>query len=69
VEEFGPEAIHNMNNLIPIEYSVHMQISAYYSSIQPFTDGLTVRGWLSTQSFEDQKSFGIWVLQQYGVLQ
>lgn len=46
--------------------SIHAKISGYYSSKQRFTDGMTVREWLSTQSYEDQYSFGINKLIEFG---
>jgi hypothetical protein len=51
-----------------LDATVHTQISAYYSRIQPFTNGQTVRQWLSTQSFETQRQFGQQVLRDFGVL-
>jgi hypothetical protein len=46
---------------------VHQQISGFYSSIQPFTNGQTVRQWLSTQSLEQQVQFGMDTLRRFGV--
>jgi RHS repeat-associated protein len=69
VERFGPEAIHNTENLVNLPHgpgTIHNQISGFYSSKQPFTGGLTVRQWLSTQSFEEQSVFGRNVIQQFG---
>lgn len=40
-------------------------MSGYYSSIQSFTNGQTVRQWLSTQSYEDQWKFGLQVLTEF----
>jgi hypothetical protein len=36
-----------------------VKISGYYSSKQPFSEGKTVRQWLSTKSYEEQYEFGI----------
>ncbi len=69
VERFGAEAIHNTENLATLPHgagTIHNQISGYYSSIRSFTEGQTVRQWLSTQSFADQAAFGRNVLQQFG---
>ena len=55
ISKFGAEKIHNTNNLIKLPHgkgSIHTKISGYYSSKQPFSDGLTVRDWLKSQSFE-----------------
>jgi hypothetical protein len=66
VSQFGAEAIHHGGNLLRIPQAVHQQISAYYSSIRPFTNGQTVRQWLSMQSFQQQMNFGIQTLRQFG---
>ena len=68
---FAANAVHNVNNIISIPNgagSVHAQISGYYSSIPASgaTNGLTVRQWLSGQSFEQQFEFGIDILRRYG---
>jgi RHS repeat-associated protein len=67
VGRFGAETIHNTQNVIALDVGVHRQISAYYSRIQPFTGGQIVRNWLSTQSFEAQREFGVRVLRDFGV--
>ena len=67
--KFGNEAIHNTDNLMVLEHgagSIHAKISGYYSSIQPFTGGVTVRQWLSTQDFQEQYDFGIQILKKFG---
>ncbi|WP_197421738.1 hypothetical protein [Prevotella sp. DNF00663] len=61
--------IHNTNNLIKLPHgagSIHAKVSGYYSSIQPFTGGKTVRQWLSTQSYDAQYKFGIETLKKFG---
>jgi len=69
VERFGPHALHNTENVIAIDEGIHRKISAYYSSKDPrFTGGQTVRQWLSGQSFQAQRKFGLTVLQGYGVI-
>jgi hypothetical protein len=62
VERFGPHALHNTQNVIPLETAVHTEVSRIYSSIRPeITNSrtLTVRQWLSTQSYEAQRAFGL----------
>lgn len=66
VARFGGEAIHNTGNLVRLETGVHRQVSGYYSSIQDFTGGQTVRQWLGTQSLEAQQQFGLDVLRRFG---
>lgn len=71
VAKFGSRSIHNTKNLIKLPAgagSIHAKISGHYSSIQDFTGGVTVRNWLSTQSFEAQYQYGVRILQQYGVI-
>ncbi len=66
---FASTQVNNVNNIISIPHgsgSVHAQISGYYSSIKPFTNGQTVRAWLSGQSFEAQFKFGMDLLKQFG---
>lgn len=65
VERFGPHALHNTKNVIPIEEGVHIRVSAFYSSIRRDITGspLTVRQWLSTQAYEAQREFGLLAIQ------
>ncbi len=68
---FGATAVHNTGNLIRVDATIHGQISGFYSSILPQVTGstsLTVRQWLSTQSFEAQQAFGRDILSFFGVL-
>ncbi len=61
-KRFGSEAINNTENVVALDKNLHDRISAFYSSIR---DGitksstLTVRQWLSTQSYEAQREFGL----------
>lgn len=68
VRQFGPEAIHNTENVIAVNADVHAKVSGYYSSKQGFTGTLTVREWLSTQSFQQQRDFGLGLLKRFGVV-
>ncbi|GMT98464.1 hypothetical protein KH5H1_25830 [Corallococcus caeni] len=67
VARFGPQALHNTENVIPLSEAAHRQISGFYSSIRSFSQGKTVRAWLSTQSFEAQRAFGLKALRDFGV--
>ena len=65
IAKFGPEKIHNINNMIRLPHgpgSQHALISGFYSSKQNFTHGLTVRQWLSTKSFSEQYEFGLKII-------
>jgi hypothetical protein len=58
VARFGGQALHNTVNLIKLDAPTHAKISAFYSSKQAFTGGLTVREWLSKKSFKEQYELG-----------
>ena len=61
-KQFGPEALHNAENVIPLDETLHRRVSAFYSTKQPDligTSSLTVRQWLSTQSYQAQRDFGL----------
>ena len=57
--------IQNTNNIMAISKSTHRAISGYYSSIQPFTNGMIVRNWLAGQSFSAQYQFGLDVIKLF----
>ncbi|AKF82587.1 hypothetical protein MFUL124B02_28905 [Myxococcus fulvus 124B02] len=62
VERFGPHSLHNTQNVIPLDAAIHKEVSRIYSSIRPgITNSrtLTVRRWLSAQSYEAQRAFGL----------
>ncbi|MBN9681342.1 MULTISPECIES: SitA5 family polymorphic toxin [unclassified Corallococcus] len=62
VQRFGPQALHNTENVIPLDKAVHARVSELYSAIRrnlTGTGSLTVRKWLSTQSYEAQRDFGL----------
>jgi len=66
VKRFGPQSLHNTENVIPLDKGLHTRGSALYSSIryditQSFTQ--TVRQWLSTQSYATQREFGLLVIE------
>jgi hypothetical protein len=66
VKRFGPQALHNTENIIPLDKNLHTDVSALYSSIrhsitQSYTQ--TVRQWLSTQSYEAQREFGLLAIE------
>lgn len=62
---FCPQMIQNTNNIVPVSKTTHRAISGYYSGIQNFTNGMTVRNWLRGQSFRKQYEFGIDILNKY----
>jgi len=65
--QFGQRALQNTNNLVPLNTTLHRQISGFYSSIRPDVTGsttLTVRQWVSSQSFDTQMQFGQEILNK-----
>jgi len=69
IAKFGNQTIHNTSNLMKLPHgagSIHAKISGHYSSKQFFTNGKTVREWLSTQSYQTQYDYGIKMLKQFG---
>ena len=67
VERFGPESLHNTENVIALDSKAHTQISAFYSSKREITDNRVVREWLRGKSYEEQRAFGLMILEQFGV--
>ncbi|WP_163862520.1 hypothetical protein [Myxococcus eversor] len=66
VKRFGPQALHNTENVIPLDKGLHTDISSLYSSVRyDITGSLTqtVRQWSSTQSYEAQRKFGLLVIE------
>jgi len=62
---FSPQQIHNTSNLVAVDDSVHVKITAYYNSKHKFTNGLRYRDWLAHQSFEFQYKEGVRVMKLY----
>ncbi|RKH13671.1 hypothetical protein D7V97_04940 [Corallococcus sp. CA053C] len=66
VARFGPRAIHNTENVIPLDKELHARISAAYSAKKLQVTGsyqLTVRQWLGTQPYAAQREFGLWAIE------
>ena len=62
---FGMERIQNPDNIVGIETRIHNKISYFYSSkVRVISGELTIREWLSTQSFEEQYEFGMRILNR-----
>ncbi|WNG39616.1 hypothetical protein F0U61_42545 [Archangium violaceum] len=62
VKRFGSDALHNTENITALDKALHIRVSAFYSSKFLRITGsrtLTVRQWLSTQSYEAQREFGL----------
>jgi hypothetical protein len=61
VKRFGAQAVQNTDNIVPLDKGIHTRVSAFYSSVRRSITGspLTVRQWLSTQSYEAQREFGL----------
>jgi len=66
VQRFGPRSIHNTDNVIPLDKTLHTRVSAFYSSIREGitrSTRLTVRQWLSTKSYAEQRDFGLLAIE------
>ena len=63
---FSTYWINNSNNVIRVSNSVHRKISAYYSQVHKFTDGMRFRNWLSGKDFETQYQWGIKIVEMFG---
>ncbi len=65
---FSKVSVNNPANLVGIDSDLHRKISAFYSSSPTFLrDGgnfKTVRDWVSTLSYQQQYTFGVFVLQK-----
>ena len=62
VTRYGGEALHNTENIAALDKTLHSNMSRLYSSIRYDITGsstLTIRKWLSTQSYEAQRAFGL----------
>lgn len=69
IGQFGAESIHNAKNLIKLPEgagSIHRKITGFYNSKPRFTNGLRVRDWLKTQTYEEQYQFGLETLKKFG---
>jgi RHS repeat-associated protein len=61
---FAENAINSMSNVIPTPSGVHAEISAFYSTAPEWLEGLTVREWMATQTWETQWSAGLEIWKQ-----
>jgi hypothetical protein len=72
IQQFGPRAIHNTNNLIKLPSgrgSLHQQVTNFTNSIRPSVTGsstLRVYQWLQAQTFEFQWKYGIELIMRFG---
>ncbi len=67
--KFGNTNIHNTKNIIEIPTgsgTLHQKVTSHYQSKTAFTNGKTVREWLSDKTFEEQFEYGIKVLKDNG---
>ncbi len=66
MKRFGARAVQNTENITPLDKGVHARISSIYSAIryditQSYT--LTVRQWLSTQTYQAPREFGLLAIE------
>lgn len=60
--KFPAEMVHNSKNVTPIPTCVNRELNAYYAKKQDYTDGMSVRDWLTDKSFEFQYEFSIKIM-------
>lgn len=58
-DQFGPQAIHTFDNMVPLPNVDHHAIGGFYSSKQEISEGQKVRDWLRGQPFDKQYEFGL----------
>jgi hypothetical protein len=66
LRRFSSRALHNTENIVPLEEGLHIDVSALYSSKRPKitgSDALTVREWVRTLSYEEQRAFGLQAIE------
>jgi hypothetical protein len=68
LKRLGAAGLHTTENVIKVETEVHTKFSAFYSSSRPELEGMVVREWLRTQSYEQQRAYGLKVLRDFGVI-
>ena len=61
---FGADLIHSTDNVVAIPIDVHIELHSFYGSKQDFTDGMRVRDWLKSKSFQEQYEYGAETLRQ-----
>lgn len=57
--QFGQQRIQSIENIVALPEKEHNQLSGFYASKQPYSEGMRVRDWLRGQSFEEQYEFGM----------
>lgn len=63
---FGKNLIESPENKVDLERAFHQRISNFYSSKKPFltgSDTLTVRQWMNTMGYEQQREWGKTIMQ------
>jgi hypothetical protein len=61
---FDSRLINSKKNVVEVPNAVNKALNAYYStSTYDFTNGKTVRDWLSNRSFDEQHKFGVKTLR------
>ena len=65
--KFSPEQLQSTSNIVPLPGPVHDLVTAEYAK-EYDQSGVTVREWLSGQSFEAQREEGIKILRSLGIV-
>jgi hypothetical protein len=64
----APEVLHSTENMIKIPKILHEEITAIYSKRAPYTEGLSLRRWLSTKPYEFQRERGLAIMRKLGII-
>jgi hypothetical protein len=66
INKFGPEAIHNVDNMVPISGELNGKLNAFYQTKNPLTSGLSPREWLQGKTLQQNYDFGRVALEYVG---
>jgi hypothetical protein len=64
IAKFGPEAVHNVDNVVPISAELNQKLNAFYQTKNELTGGLAPREWLRDKTLQQNYDFGVWALQK-----
>jgi len=59
VNKFGAEAVHNVDNVVPISAELNQKLNAFYQTKNALTGGLAPREWLKDKTLQQNYDFGV----------
>jgi hypothetical protein len=66
---FEPELIQNPRNALPMSKLDNQRLADYYSGKQRWSEGMTVRDYLSTKSYEEQYDYGMKIMRELQIIE